>query len=106
MNSPRHQAWTLGAGDAESVLAEARKALFVMVGFLAVLWIVQLVNVADHYQLTYNYGIRPRAAGRLAARNASAVRSANSSTRTLGMAAILAACSSAADGTIATTTNS
>ena len=65
MNSPRHQAWTLGAGDAESVLAEARKALFVMVGFLAVLWIVQLVNVADHYQLTYNYGIRPRAAGSL-----------------------------------------
>jgi membrane associated rhomboid family serine protease len=48
------------AGDAESLLAEARKALFVMVGFLAILWIIQLVNVADHYQLTINYGIRPR----------------------------------------------
>jgi membrane associated rhomboid family serine protease len=48
------------AGDAESLLAEARKALFVMVGFLAILWIIQLVNVADHYQLTMNYGIRPR----------------------------------------------
>jgi membrane associated rhomboid family serine protease len=48
------------AGDAESLLAEARKALFVMVGFLAILWIIQLVNAADHYQLTINYGIRPR----------------------------------------------
>jgi len=47
------------AGDAESLLAEARKALFVMVGFLTVLWIIQLVNAADHYQLTINYGIRP-----------------------------------------------
>jgi membrane associated rhomboid family serine protease len=47
------------AGDAESLLAEARKALFVMVGFLAVLWIIQLVNAADHYHLTINYGIRP-----------------------------------------------
>jgi membrane associated rhomboid family serine protease len=42
------------------MLAEARKALFVMVGFLAILWIIQLVNAADHYQLTINYGIRPR----------------------------------------------
>jgi membrane associated rhomboid family serine protease len=42
------------------MLAEARKALFVMVGFLAILWIIQLANAADHYYLTYNYGIRPR----------------------------------------------
>jgi membrane associated rhomboid family serine protease len=41
------------------MLAEARKALFVMVGFLAILWIIQLVNAADHYQLTIDYGIRP-----------------------------------------------
>ncbi len=54
------RAWTVRAGDAESVLAEARKALFVMVGFLAILWTIQLVNAADHYYLTYNYGIRPR----------------------------------------------
>jgi membrane associated rhomboid family serine protease len=52
--------WTVRAGDAESMLAEARKALFVMVGFLAILWIIQLINAADHYQLTLNYGIRPR----------------------------------------------
>jgi membrane associated rhomboid family serine protease len=42
------------------MLAEARKALFVMVGFLAILWIIQLVNAADHYQLTMDYGIRPK----------------------------------------------
>ena len=60
MSSPRHRAWALGTSDAESVLAEARKALFVMVAFLAILWIVQLANVLDHYQLTTDYGIRPR----------------------------------------------
>lgn len=59
MSSAKHRAWTLGTGDAESLVAEARKALFVMVGFLAILWIVQLVNFADHYHLN-NYGIRPR----------------------------------------------
>jgi membrane associated rhomboid family serine protease len=52
--------WDLAAGDAESVLAEARKAFFVMAGVLAVLWIIQIANWADHYQLTYNYGIQPR----------------------------------------------
>jgi membrane associated rhomboid family serine protease len=52
--------WDLGTGNAETVLAEARKALFVMVGFLALIWIIQIVNWADHYQLTFDYGIRPR----------------------------------------------
>jgi len=59
MSNPKHRAWTLGAGDAESLVAEARKALFVMVGFLAVLWVVQLVNFADAYHLD-RYGILPR----------------------------------------------
>jgi membrane associated rhomboid family serine protease len=65
MSSSTHRSWSLGGGDAESVLAEARKALFVMVGFLALLWIIQLVNVADHYRLTYEYGIVPRRLGSL-----------------------------------------
>lgn len=65
MTNPRHRAWALGTSDAESVLAEARKALFVMVAFLAILWIVQLINAADHYQLASNYGIRPRDASSL-----------------------------------------
>jgi membrane associated rhomboid family serine protease len=55
----------LGTGDAESVLAEARRALFVMVGFLVILWIVQIANWADHYQLTVEYGIIPHDVGRL-----------------------------------------
>jgi membrane associated rhomboid family serine protease len=42
------------------VLAEARKALFVMVGILALLWLIQVVNWADHYRLSFEYGIRPR----------------------------------------------
>ena len=55
----RQRPWTVRAGDAESLVAEARKALFVMVGFLAILWIVQLFNAAYHYQLTLKFGIRP-----------------------------------------------
>ena len=44
--------WDFGPGDAETVLAEARKALFVMVGFLALIWIIQIANWADQYRLT------------------------------------------------------
>ncbi len=65
MNGAAGKSWTTGTGDAESMLAEARKALFVMVGFLALLWIVQLINVADHYRLVYEYGIRPRSVSSL-----------------------------------------
>jgi membrane associated rhomboid family serine protease len=50
---------------AEVMLAEARKALFVMVGFIAVIWIVQIVNWADHYGLDASYGIIPRDVVRL-----------------------------------------
>jgi membrane associated rhomboid family serine protease len=42
------------------VLAEARKAFFVMAGFLAVIWVLQIANWADHYRITLDYGIRPR----------------------------------------------
>ena len=62
---PRQAGWNLGTGDPATVLAEARKALFVMVGFLAILWIVQIANWADHYHLTDSYGIRPRDIGSL-----------------------------------------
>jgi membrane associated rhomboid family serine protease len=60
------KSWSAGTGDAESMLAEARKALFVMVAFLALLWIIQLINAAEgHHQLVYEFGIRPRSAGSL-----------------------------------------
>jgi len=61
----KRRRWDLGPGDAQSVLDEARKALFVMAGFLVVIWVLQIANWADHYQLTLHYGIRPRDAGSL-----------------------------------------
>ncbi len=57
--TPR-RAWVLDAGQAETVLAGARRALFVMVGVLALIWALQVANVADSYHLTQSYGIRPR----------------------------------------------
>jgi len=54
------RAWDLEAGDPAAVLAGARRALFVMVGVLAVLWIIQIANWADHYALTTEYGISGR----------------------------------------------
>ena len=59
------RSWTMDAGDPAAVLAEARKALFVMAGILALLWIIQIINYADGYRLTFEYGIRPRALGSL-----------------------------------------
>ncbi|MEU6426732.1 rhomboid family intramembrane serine protease [Microbispora sp. NPDC046973] len=44
---------------AEIMLAEARKAFWVMVGFLALIWVVQVANWASGYSLSYSYGIRP-----------------------------------------------
>jgi len=52
--------WDLGAGDPATVVAQARTALFVMVGVLAALWVIQIANWADHYHLAVEYGIRPR----------------------------------------------
>ena len=57
--------WTMGTANPATVLAEARKALFIMAGFIAVIWIVQIANWADHYQLTLRYGIRPHDVGSL-----------------------------------------
>jgi membrane associated rhomboid family serine protease len=46
-------------------LLKFRNALIVMGVFLAVIWILQLFNVADHYRLDASYGIIPRDTGRL-----------------------------------------
>ncbi|KAB1979981.1 rhomboid family intramembrane serine protease [Streptomyces triticiradicis] len=46
-----------GPAGAEQMIAEARKAFFVMFGFLAVVWLVQLANYADHYDLSRDYGV-------------------------------------------------
>lgn len=41
----------------ERMIAEARKAFFVMFGLLAAVWLVQLANYADHYALSREYGV-------------------------------------------------
>ena len=57
--APAHRRWDL-RDDPAQILAGARRALFIMVGVLAVLWLIQIVNCADHYNLTFHYGIRGR----------------------------------------------
>ena len=52
--------WGLAAGEAESILADARRALLVMAGVLALLWVIQLVNFADGYRLNQEFAIQPR----------------------------------------------
>ena len=47
-------------GDAEAMIAEAKKALWVMVGLLAVLWVVQIFNSLDGYDLGRDLGIEAR----------------------------------------------
>ena len=50
---------------AEIDVDEARKAFFLMVGFIALIWILQVANWADHYHLDASYGILPRNIGHL-----------------------------------------
>src|SRR5580658_7053484 len=55
---PRRQA-------AEIDVDEARKAFFLMVGFIALIWVLQVLNWADHYRLDFSYGIVPHDVARL-----------------------------------------
>ncbi|MFJ8494550.1 rhomboid family intramembrane serine protease [Streptomyces sp. NPDC094038] len=41
----------------EQMIAEARKAFFVMFGLLAVVWLVQLANYSEHYALSRDYAV-------------------------------------------------
>jgi membrane associated rhomboid family serine protease len=50
---------------AEIDVDEARKAFFLMVGFIALIWMLQVANWADHYHLDASYGILPRNLGHL-----------------------------------------
>ncbi|MBO3752078.1 rhomboid family intramembrane serine protease [Streptosporangiaceae bacterium NEAU-GS5] len=45
-------------GRAEIMIAEARKAFWVMVGFLGLIWVIQIPNALSSYELSYDYGIR------------------------------------------------
>src|SRR5215470_12790177 len=50
---------------AEIDIDEAKKAFFLMVGFIALIWVLQVFNWAGHDRLDYDYGILPRSIGRL-----------------------------------------
>jgi len=50
---------------AAELLREAKKAVFVMVGFLAVVWVLQVANWADSGGLSRDFGIIPRNTSRL-----------------------------------------
>lgn len=47
------------------LIAEARKAFFVMFGLLAVVWLVQVANYADDYALSREFGVLPGDVGAL-----------------------------------------
>lgn len=51
--------------DPERMIAEARKAFFVMFGFVVVVWAVQLANAADDYGLSREFAVTSREAGSL-----------------------------------------
>lgn len=51
--------------DSDRVVSDSRKALFVMTGVIAVLWLVQIVNWTDHYWLSRHFGIVAREPSRL-----------------------------------------
>jgi membrane associated rhomboid family serine protease len=48
-----------------AAVSDARSALFVMAGVLAVLWVVQIANSVDHYGLSKHFGIVAREPSRL-----------------------------------------
>jgi membrane associated rhomboid family serine protease len=56
---------TLKRRSAEIDVDEARRAFFLMVGFIALIWILQVVNWADSYRLDQDYGIISRNVTRL-----------------------------------------
>lgn len=49
-----------GRSQAEAMIAEAKRALWVMVGLLAVMWLIQIVNSLDDYGISYDFGIDAR----------------------------------------------
>jgi membrane associated rhomboid family serine protease len=52
--------------SAEVIVAEARKAFWVMVAVLAILWIIQIFNALDSYGFDQSLGIHTRDVGTLA----------------------------------------
>jgi membrane associated rhomboid family serine protease len=61
----RRGTWTLGEDEARTLITNARRAFFVMAGVLVVLWVIQIANAAEGYQLSQHYGISPHNLARL-----------------------------------------
>jgi membrane associated rhomboid family serine protease len=60
------QGWrNSGPETAEEMIAEARKAFFVMFSFMVVIWALQVANWAGHYQLDQEFGLIPQRVDRL-----------------------------------------
>lgn len=57
---PAHQGFGELGQSAEDVLREARTALLVMLGVIALIWVIQVANWADGYGLDQRFGIEPR----------------------------------------------
>ncbi|MFF7994218.1 rhomboid family intramembrane serine protease [Kitasatospora xanthocidica] len=51
--------------DPVRMIADARRALFTMVGVLAAIWLIQLVNWIDDYDLGRRFGVVPQDPSRL-----------------------------------------
>ncbi|MFH9349164.1 rhomboid family intramembrane serine protease [Kitasatospora sp. NPDC017646] len=51
--------------DPVTMIADARRALFTMVGVLAAIWLIQLVNWMDDYDLGRRFGVIPQDVTRL-----------------------------------------
>lgn len=54
-----------GGGSAEAMIAEARKAFFVVFALVAVVWAVQVANWGDHYAFSRDHGVVAHEPGRL-----------------------------------------
>ena len=60
------QGWnSAGPQTAEEMIAEARKAFFVMFGFMVVIWALQIVNWTGNYQLDREFMVIPQRPDRL-----------------------------------------
>ncbi|WP_042401455.1 rhomboid family intramembrane serine protease [Streptacidiphilus carbonis] len=61
------QGWkSAGPQTAEEMIAEARKAFFVMFGFMVVIWALQIVNWTGDYDLDREFAVIPQNPDRLA----------------------------------------
>jgi len=60
------QGWQgTGPESAEEMIAEARKAFFVMFAFMSVVWALQIANWMGHYRIDAEYQIIPQQVDRL-----------------------------------------